>query len=99
MGDLFEQFLKERRYLLNVTEKTLTFHKHCYTALGRSLGEETIADFPAAFIKATVNYVVIGLRESGIRTTSISCQARGINAFLIASRLIERVIVEPGESL
>jgi integrase/recombinase XerD len=74
MDDLFELFLKEKRYLANVTEKTLLFYKSSYSTLKRSLEGE--------ISKQSLNQVVIKLRQSGIKTTSINCYARGINSFL-----------------
>src|ERR1051325_4351822 len=78
MQELIEQFVKEKRFLKNVTQKTIRFYYQSLKALTRSIGNLE----PSALNKAVLNECVVKLRESGLSVVSCNSYIRGINSFL-----------------
>ena len=78
MQELIEQFVKEKRFLKNVTQKTIRFYYQSLKALTRSIGNLE----PSALSKAVLNEWVVKLRESGLSVISCNSYIRGINSFL-----------------
>jgi integrase/recombinase XerD len=76
LGDLFERFVKEKKYLLNVTPKTEKWYRSSWIAFTRSVGT------PENLDRFVLNDFVIKLKESGITATSINAYICGINTFL-----------------
>ena len=73
MDSIFEQFVREKRFLNNVTEKTIEFYQHAWVAFqkhGGGLSKDGLKTF------------VISLREKGLKTATINCYIRGMNSFL-----------------
>src|SRR5688572_19644145 len=78
LSELFEQFLRERKYLKNVTPKTIIYYHNCWDSFRRlvpvegqeSLTRELLADY------------VVRLRESDVKPVSCNTYISGINAFL-----------------
>jgi integrase/recombinase XerD len=71
----FEQFIRSRQFLKNVTPKTLDWYATSFAALRRHHpGEE--------FSKASLDDFVISLRESGVSPISCNTYCRAINAYL-----------------
>jgi len=68
----FEQFLKERKYLKNVSARTVEFYEDCRKAV------EKFGDFSEDGLKQWV----IASRESGLSARSINTRITGINAYL-----------------
>lgn len=75
LDDLFAQFVKERRFLDNVTDKTIQWYWQSWKAYKRTVGTETID-------KLVLIEFVVKLRESGISVTSVNVYTRAINSFL-----------------
>ncbi|HWP45401.1 MAG TPA: tyrosine-type recombinase/integrase [Blastocatellia bacterium] len=75
LDDLFKNFLKEKRYLQNVSDWTIDFYERSYKAYKRILG-------PKEPTTELLKEFVIGLKMSGISTQSVNCYIRGINSFL-----------------
>lgn len=66
-----EQFLKERKYLKNVSARTVEFYEDCRKAV------EKFGDFSEDGLKKWV----IASREAGFSARSINTRITGINAY------------------
>jgi site-specific recombinase XerD len=77
LATLFEQFLKERIYLKNVTPKTIIWYQVAFKAYGRALPREALA-LPT---KAVLQQFVIGLRDRGLRPVTCNTYIGAMNAF------------------
>jgi site-specific recombinase XerD len=77
MTALFELFLKERTYIKNVSNKTLTFYRTSFRAYQKIVGSSTLPT------KQDLNKFVIGMREQGIKPVSCNTYIRGITSFLM----------------
>jgi integrase/recombinase XerD len=78
LKELFDQFVKERIYLKNVTPKTVYFHNQAWISFSKHLSEITTVD---QLSKAVITDYTRKLRESGIKTVSINTYCRSLNAF------------------
>jgi integrase/recombinase XerD len=78
--ELHALFLKERIYLKNVTEKTVSFHECGFNVLSRHLPEVVS---PAQLNKSVLLELIVRLKESGVKTVSVNTYCRSINAFLV----------------
>ncbi|MGB9236083.1 MAG: tyrosine-type recombinase/integrase [Terriglobales bacterium] len=67
----FEQFLRERTYLSNVSPRTIEWHE-------QSLKWLTVEQPTECDLKA----IVMNMREAGLKPSSINCRLRSINAYL-----------------
>ena len=72
---LFEQFVKEKRFLHNVTNNTVIWYWQSWKAFKRSVGADSVD-------KQLLTELVMKLRESGISATSVNDYTRAINSFL-----------------
>ena len=63
LATLFAQFLTERRYLKNVTDRTLVWYRVAFTNYQRVIG----ADAPALPTRAALQRLVVALRDRGVR--------------------------------
>jgi site-specific recombinase XerD len=75
LNDTFEQFVKERIFLMGVAPKTVEFYRRGWVTFrkhyqGEEITKEILKDF------------MIKIRESGIKATTANTYARAINAFL-----------------
>jgi hypothetical protein len=61
---LFDQFLKERRFLKNVTEATLVWYRVAFTNYTSVIAADTAPSLPT---KTTLQQFVVSLRERGIK--------------------------------
>ena len=77
MVELFEQFLKERQYLKNVTRKTLIWYQTAFQAFARLVTVATPADLNRRVLQA----FVIGLRQRGVAPVSCNTYAKALNSF------------------
>jgi hypothetical protein len=77
LAALFDQFIKERIYLKNVTPKTIIWYQVAFKAYGRALPREAFA-VPT---KAGLQQFVIGLRERGLRPVTCNTYIGAMNAF------------------
>src|SRR5262245_23839328 len=71
---LFEQYKKEMLYLRNFSEKTLKMYQEIFNRWIKYVGQ-----FPA---EKNLSQFVIGMRETGLNTTSCNISIRGFNSFL-----------------
>jgi integrase/recombinase XerD len=85
MSDLnayFDQFLRERVYLHNITPKTREFYETPWKAFVRSqaTAPPRSPDGPV-LTRADLQRFVVHLRERGVKPVSCNCWLRGLNAF------------------
>jgi integrase/recombinase XerD len=86
----FEQFIKERRYLKNVSPRTIQWYEESFNWLKRyPLTEDGIKEF------------VVGMREAGLKATSCNSRIRVANAYFKWAGMPLHVgrMREPGEVL
>ncbi len=67
----FEQFIRERRYLRNVSPRTIEWYENSFRWLP--------SDTPT---QEQLNEAVIKMREKGLKATGCDCAIRAINAYL-----------------
>lgn len=67
----FEQFIRERRYLKNVSPRTIEWYENSF----RWLPCETPS-------QEQLNAMVVRMRERGLKATACNCAIRAINAYL-----------------
>jgi hypothetical protein len=68
---LFEQFVRERRYLHNISPSTISWYNH---ALKWQPGESPT--------QAELKETVLRMREKGLKATGCNSAIRAINAYL-----------------
>jgi integrase/recombinase XerD len=78
LSELFKQFVNEKRYLKNVTEKTVAFYNQSFNAFTRSIGDVS----SSALDKPLLKQFVIGMRENDLSAISCNTYISGINSFL-----------------
>jgi len=82
LDQLFQQFLRERVCLHNITPKTREFYETAWKAFMRSRAGLPRRDPSAPVItRADLQEFVIHLRERGVKPVSCNCWMRGLNAF------------------
>jgi hypothetical protein len=69
LAELFDQFLKERTYLQNVTPKTLVWYQVAFKSYRGTILDETVTD-PARRVNGELQIIrhFLGLREVPIRS-------------------------------
>jgi integrase/recombinase XerD len=77
LSTLFEQFIRERRYLKNVTSKTVIWYQNAFDALTRTVAVSA----PNDLTKPLLQDFVVGLRERGLSPVSCNTYVKAINAF------------------
>src|SRR4051812_45111720 len=75
LATLFEQFLRERTYLKNVTPPTLIWYRVAFKNYRAAFPDES------APTKATMQQFVIGLRERNLRPVTCNTYIGAMNAF------------------
>ena len=80
MQTLFEQFIKERQYLTNVTPATVEWYRQSLAWL--EVDSPTDDD---------LKYFVIRMREKGLKHSGCNCRIRAVNAYLKWSGSVLRV--------
>ncbi len=71
MPQLFDRFLQERRYLKNVSPRTIEWHEQSLKWLGVEQPTETdLRDF------------VLRMRTAGLKASSVNCRIGSVNAYL-----------------
>jgi len=78
----FDQFLRERVYLNNITPKTREWYETAWKAFQRTQGDA--AARPASsppITRADMQRFVVHLRERGVKPVSCNCWVRAMNAF------------------
>jgi integrase/recombinase XerD len=78
----FDQFLRERVYLHNITPKTRQFYETAWKAFVRSQASapQRPSNTPV-LTRADLQHFVVHLRERGVKPVSCNCWLRGLNAF------------------
>jgi site-specific recombinase XerC len=74
----FDQFLKERRFLKNVTDATLVWYRVAFANCTSVIAVDPAAPLPR---KATMQEFVVRLRERGIRPVTCNTYIGAMNAF------------------
>lgn len=74
---LFQQFLRERRYLHNVTPKTVAWYEAAWLAFTRSV---PVTEAPA-FTALTVQQFIITLRDRGVSPVTCNTWLKALNVF------------------
>lgn len=80
MGDLnhlFQQFLRERRYLQNITPKTVAWYEAAWLAFTRSCP----SGVPAQLTRPALQEFIIQLRDRGVRPVTCNTWIRALNVF------------------
>ena len=75
MDTLFEQFIKERRYFRNLSERTLSFYAETYNYFKQVGAFDNLS-------KQSLQNAVITFRERGTGIGGINAYIRGVNTFL-----------------
>jgi site-specific recombinase XerD len=73
---LFQQFLRERRYLNNVTPSTIEWYETAFKALQRTSGEDS-----PRLTKPSLQGFVVALRERNVKPVSVNTYIKAVNAF------------------
>jgi integrase/recombinase XerD len=73
MNTLFSLFLRDKKYLKNVSETTLEFYQYSFLAFQKHGGELS---------KAGIQAFVINMKEAGMSTGAANAYIRGVNSFL-----------------
>lgn len=76
MKDLFEQFLKERRLLKNISPKTETYYRQALIAFEKYSGEKL-----DSLSSGKLNKWVIAMLEAGVKPVSCNTYISAMNAF------------------
>jgi integrase/recombinase XerD len=77
LQSLFDQFLRERRYLQNVTPKTLAWYQAAWLAFRRASGGQ----LPESLTTAGLQAFVVSLRDRGVAPVTCNTWLRALNAF------------------
>ena len=72
---LFESFVREKKFLANVSEKTVGWYYQSWKAFKRTVGTDKLD-------KPIISEFMIRLRETGISPCACNTYARAINSFL-----------------
>lgn len=84
LKNLFEQFLKEKQFLCNLSPKTIDSYRQAFNAYQRVLSRAEVDTSRADEIptKDTLKDFVIGMREAGLSPGACNVYIRSINSFL-----------------
>ena len=75
---LFEQFLKEKQYLRNVTPKTLDWYASAWVSFTKSVSVSE----PRDLTRRTLSEFVVRSRERGLSPVTVNTWSKALNAFL-----------------
>lgn len=75
MDNLFEEFINERKYFRNLSERTLRFYKETYHYFNQVGAFENLS-------KQSLQSAIVAFRERGATVGGINAYIRGINTFL-----------------
>jgi len=76
---LFEQFLRERAYLKNVTPRTLVWYRTAFKNYQATLASSA----PALPTKTTMQQFVVAMRDRGVRPVTCNTNIAAMNAFCL----------------
>ena len=95
LSTLFERFLRERRYLKNVTPKTVVWYETAFLALSRAVR----LSGPSDLNRSVLQDFVVGLRERGLSPVSCNTYLKALNAFFAwlhaEGHLLEPLVLSP----
>jgi site-specific recombinase XerC len=74
---LFERFVKEKRYLQNVTPKTLDWYGSAWVAFNKSV---TVSE-PDQLTKTVLSEFVVASRDRGLSPVTVNTWSKALNAF------------------
>ena len=77
LSALFERFLRERRYLKNVTAKTVVWYETAFQAFTRTVPVAELGDLS----KPVLQEFVVVLRERGLAPVSCNTYLKALNSF------------------
>jgi integrase/recombinase XerD len=77
ISEIFEQFVKERRFLKNSSEKTIHFYYQSFARFRKAFPQ-----LPDNLTKSHLSEFVVRMRESGLSPISCNIYIRGMNSFL-----------------
>lgn len=77
VSTLFEQFVRERRYLKNVTPKTVVWYETAFQAFTRAVPLAELGDLS----KPRLQDFVVALRQRGLAPVSCNTYLKALNAF------------------
>lgn len=80
LATLTAQFIKERRFLKNVSEKTLVWYRVAFTNFEQSF---PAGEAPAVPTKSTLQRFVVGLRERDLKPVTCNTYIAALNAFCL----------------
>jgi integrase/recombinase XerD len=86
MKELFEEFIRERRYLRNLSEKTLTFYREVYSVFDKEGAWDNLS-------KQSLLSAIVAFRERGVKVGAVNSYIRGASTFLVW--LAENGHIEP----
>lgn len=78
LSTLFQQFLRERQYLKNVTPKTIIWYESAFLALSRTVNVESADKLDRAVLQSWV----VAMRQRGLSAVSCNTYLKAVNAFL-----------------
>jgi integrase/recombinase XerD len=83
LNSLFDQFLRERRYLKNVSPKTITWYETSWKSFlaTQTPGLKGATVAPDILTRHHLNAFVVALRDRGVRPVTVNTWLRAINAF------------------
>ena len=84
LNSLSEQFLRERRYLKNVSPKTITWYETSWKSFcaTQPLGlASTTIDSDHVVTRQHLNGFVVALRDRGVRPVTVNTWLGAINAY------------------
>lgn len=79
LSKLFDQFLTERRYLKNVTDRTLVWYQVAFKNYQRHIA----TDAPQLPSKASLQQFVVALRQRGVRPVTCNTYIAAMNALCL----------------
>jgi site-specific recombinase XerD len=84
LNSLFDQFLRERRYLKNVSPKTITWYETSWKSFCATLPSglaATVINSPDVLTRQHLSAFVVALRDRGVRAVTVRAWLRAINAY------------------
>lgn len=82
MKELFEEFIRERRYLRNLSEKTLIFYRESYRAFEKEGAWENLS-------KQSLLSAVVKFRECGVKVGAVNAYIRMPPGFCLPMPLVD----------
>jgi site-specific recombinase XerD len=92
MPTKWQQFVEEKKYLTNVSAKTLEHYRYAHQAWGKLVPED-----PTVITEAVLKKAVIAMQKSGVSAISVNTYIRPLNTYLrwLGTGLKVPRIIEP----